>query len=277
EEDLELERQLKLLNKPAIKTIVENGDIFDCVDIYKQPAFDHPSLKDHKLQHTPYNSKDNKYLGASAFITVYGHPQLTSTQFTSSLIFVENDLNPDGSNIIKVGWTRDDFHGTGCIDIRCPGFVQVNKEMPLGANISPLSVYNGVQYGMNFLLLRQDTSTSNWWLILKDDLKSIGYWPKEIFTTMSDHANWLSFGGVAGYYGTDSKMPPMGSGHFPFEGVNKSCVFVKVKNINTNSEWVDLPPKDVSPNSHSQCYGLGSFIDTKTSYGNMFYFGGPGG
>ncbi|KAM3343877.1 hypothetical protein P3S68_025967 [Capsicum galapagoense] len=47
-EDLELERQLKPLNKPAIKTIKERyGEIYDCVDFYKQPAFDHPLLKNH--------------------------------------------------------------------------------------------------------------------------------------------------------------------------------------------------------------------------------------
>ncbi|XP_070034931.1 protein neprosin-like [Nicotiana tomentosiformis] len=44
----ELGRQLKLLNKPAIKTIkTEYGDIYDCVDFYQQPAFDHPLLKNH--------------------------------------------------------------------------------------------------------------------------------------------------------------------------------------------------------------------------------------
>ncbi|KAG9440243.1 hypothetical protein H6P81_020408 [Aristolochia fimbriata] len=53
EEDVELERQLKILNNPAIKTInTEYGDIFDCVDIHKQPTFDHPSLKNHKIKVT---------------------------------------------------------------------------------------------------------------------------------------------------------------------------------------------------------------------------------
>ncbi|XP_019234628.1 PREDICTED: uncharacterized protein LOC109215068 [Nicotiana attenuata] len=48
QEDQELEKQLKLLNKPAIKTIkTEYGDIYDCVDFYKQHAFDHPLLKNH--------------------------------------------------------------------------------------------------------------------------------------------------------------------------------------------------------------------------------------
>ncbi|XP_027775139.1 uncharacterized protein LOC114078456, partial [Solanum pennellii] len=47
-EDLELERQLKLINKPAIKTIKgKYGEIYDCVDFYKQPAFDNPLLKNH--------------------------------------------------------------------------------------------------------------------------------------------------------------------------------------------------------------------------------------
>ncbi|KAJ1423467.1 hypothetical protein SESBI_12405 [Sesbania bispinosa] len=47
----EIEAKLKVLNKPAIKTIKsEDGDIIDCVNIYKQPAFDHPALKNHTIQ-----------------------------------------------------------------------------------------------------------------------------------------------------------------------------------------------------------------------------------
>ncbi|XP_057428021.1 uncharacterized protein LOC130721273 [Lotus japonicus] len=52
--DREIEAKLKLLNKPAVKTIKsEDGDIIDCIDIYKQPAFDHPALKDHTIQKIP--------------------------------------------------------------------------------------------------------------------------------------------------------------------------------------------------------------------------------
>ncbi|KAJ9681474.1 hypothetical protein PVL29_020373 [Vitis rotundifolia] len=53
EEDMELEKQLKILNKPAVKTIRTDSDqIFDCVDIHKQPSLDHPLLKNHKVQMT---------------------------------------------------------------------------------------------------------------------------------------------------------------------------------------------------------------------------------
>ncbi|KAF8393479.1 hypothetical protein HHK36_021723 [Tetracentron sinense] len=51
---LEVDRRLKLLNKPAVKSIMsEDGDIIDCVDIYKQPAFDHPALRNHTIQMRP--------------------------------------------------------------------------------------------------------------------------------------------------------------------------------------------------------------------------------
>ncbi|KAI9106388.1 hypothetical protein K1719_021916 [Acacia pycnantha] len=41
---LDVDATLKLLNKPAVETIKsEDGDIIDCVDIFKQPAFDQPS------------------------------------------------------------------------------------------------------------------------------------------------------------------------------------------------------------------------------------------
>ncbi|XP_042404724.1 uncharacterized protein LOC121994907 [Zingiber officinale] len=50
-EEKELQIQLKSLNKPYVKSFKdEYGITFDCVDIYKQPAFDHPLLKNHTLQ-----------------------------------------------------------------------------------------------------------------------------------------------------------------------------------------------------------------------------------
>ncbi|XP_027925184.1 uncharacterized protein LOC114182502 isoform X2 [Vigna unguiculata] len=53
-EDLEYETKPNLINKTPIKTIYTKfGDIIDCVDIYKQPALDHPLLKNHKLQIKP--------------------------------------------------------------------------------------------------------------------------------------------------------------------------------------------------------------------------------
>ncbi|GAB4855803.1 hypothetical protein Ancab_024448 [Ancistrocladus abbreviatus] len=49
-----IQRHLDKINKPPVLTIVSpDGDIIDCVHRKKQPAFDHPLLKNHKIQREP--------------------------------------------------------------------------------------------------------------------------------------------------------------------------------------------------------------------------------
>ncbi|XWS33096.1 hypothetical protein CRYUN_Cryun22dG0049400 [Craigia yunnanensis] len=53
-QNMQVQTQLKLLNKPAVKSIKSpDGDIIDCIKITHQPAFDHPLLKNHTIQMTP--------------------------------------------------------------------------------------------------------------------------------------------------------------------------------------------------------------------------------
>ncbi|XP_058766089.1 protein neprosin-like [Vicia villosa] len=61
-EDLEIERELKLLNKAPVKSIYTKfGYIIDCIDINNQPAFDHSLLMNHKLQKKPsFRTKKRK-------------------------------------------------------------------------------------------------------------------------------------------------------------------------------------------------------------------------
>ncbi|XP_024008934.1 uncharacterized protein LOC18991680 [Eutrema salsugineum] len=54
EQKKELERQLKAINEPAIKSFkTQQGDILDCIDIHKQLAFDHHLLKNQSVQLKP--------------------------------------------------------------------------------------------------------------------------------------------------------------------------------------------------------------------------------
>ncbi|XVE90049.1 hypothetical protein DITRI_Ditri20bG0045400 [Diplodiscus trichospermus] len=49
-----IQKHLKNINKPAVITIESpDGDIIDCVHKRKQPALDHPLLKNHKIQKAP--------------------------------------------------------------------------------------------------------------------------------------------------------------------------------------------------------------------------------
>ncbi|KAM0933074.1 putative neprosin [Dioscorea sansibarensis] len=219
--------------------------------------------------------------------------QLSSTQFSSSLIWVVNDENIDQINQIAVGWTVnpstygdkntrlltswtvDSYEKTGCVDMRCPGFVQVSQIVTLGGAYNPVSTYNGTQHGIEIYIFR-DPMTKDWWFAYGPDRILVGYWPGKIFTGLSDHASLLDFGGTAGNnQGAD--VPPMGSGHLPIEGLGKACFFIKVRHLNSDNQFIDLPIFDISPYVSSPCYGLGLYMKTDTSYADMFFFGGTGG
>ncbi|XP_020271513.1 uncharacterized protein LOC109846677 [Asparagus officinalis] len=60
--------ELSKQNNTAIKTVQgANGEIIDCVDIYKQPAFDHPLLKNHSIELRPSFIPDMKRGNSSSY------------------------------------------------------------------------------------------------------------------------------------------------------------------------------------------------------------------
>ncbi|CAF2072939.1 BnaC01g21610D [Brassica napus] len=99
EEKKELERQLKAINKPAIKSFkTEHGVIFDCIDIHKQLAFDHPLLKNHSVQLKPATVPEG----------------ITSNNISSkvnSLLLLPDGINcPDETVIVKRTTMQDLIH-----------------------------------------------------------------------------------------------------------------------------------------------------------------------
>ncbi|GLT67863.1 hypothetical protein SLA2020_401410 [Shorea laevis] len=74
-EHLSLDQQLRILNKPHVKSIKsEVGDIFDCVDIYNQPAFHHLLLKNHKIQMKPSYYPEGLMTSNSSISSSSAHP-----------------------------------------------------------------------------------------------------------------------------------------------------------------------------------------------------------
>ncbi|KAK9148962.1 hypothetical protein Scep_007719 [Stephania cephalantha] len=72
DEDLELERQLKIINKPANVTIkTSTGDVYACVDIHQQPALDHPMLKNHKVQLRRTSSSPKEIFDMTSSTNIY--------------------------------------------------------------------------------------------------------------------------------------------------------------------------------------------------------------
>ncbi|KAF3551991.1 hypothetical protein DY000_02002438 [Brassica cretica] len=81
-----------------------NLDDFDCVDIYKQPAFQHPLLKHHKIQFATIETvlDGSIYRGAQANISLHSL-NLQENQYSKSQIWLENGPRNE-LNSIQVGW-----------------------------------------------------------------------------------------------------------------------------------------------------------------------------
>ncbi|CAL5380719.1 unnamed protein product [Camellia sinensis] len=114
----DVDKQLKHLNKPALKSIKSpDGDIIDCVHISHQPAFDHPLLKNHTIQ---WDSGGQR-IGAGGWQPVlYGRrrqDQRTGVQndrIGVITVFVDNlpwSMNPKGLFLLfsKFGVVKDVF------------------------------------------------------------------------------------------------------------------------------------------------------------------------
>ncbi|KAF8379158.1 hypothetical protein HHK36_028587 [Tetracentron sinense] len=279
--DMELERQLKLINKTTLKTIqTEYGDVIDCIDIQKQLAFDHPLLKNHKIQVQNYilifffttfiafslNTIQATWLRDYTVITaaVCLHIGLLTSFWNNIYIYIYIYIYADG------------YHKTGCWNILCPSFVKIDKEVTLGEVLTNTSAYNGIQFEM-MVLIYQDQVTGNWWFVFTEENIHVGYWPKSIFTHLAKGASQVSWGGRTSSR-PEAPSAQMGSGYFPNDNFRHACFFRQIQYINGSHalqgpelyetiEYIDKP----------DCYNLKYYGDRGNDMGCAFLFGGRGG
>jgi hypothetical protein len=95
----------------------------------------------------------------------------------------------------------------------------------------------------------------------------VGYWPKDLFGGLADHANYVTWGGYTSSPVGDPS-PPMGNGHLPG---GDSASFQDVQYVNTDGH-VSLPKPVVhSRVTDTECYQVSELVN------DQFYYGGPGG
>ncbi|PKI50950.1 hypothetical protein CRG98_028680 [Punica granatum] len=235
EEDLELERRLKVINKPARESFkqADYGAMIDCIDIYKQLAFDHPLLKNHKIQMKPGKFVDGVKKTNPVRTSLPAVPQING-----AVISIVNGLNVPGQlNNIQTGWlvnpylyknytrlftlwTADSYHKTGCYNVLCPGFLQVSMKIPLGLILRPTS----------------DKISGNWWLKFGDE--DVRYWAKSLFMTMANGASHIAWGGMV-YSPSTGGSPLMASGLFPHVGLNKTAYIAQLLFSDQQNNFLD--------------------------------------
>ncbi|KAK9733466.1 hypothetical protein RND81_04G069400 [Saponaria officinalis] len=346
--EIDLDKQYQLLRKPSTKTIqTEYGDVYDCIDFYRQPAFDHPLLKNHtfypEMRSTYTSNEDEKrcsdimanvvlkdggcpkgtvpirrvskeefykihrftnsyatsgiqpkpgthyaviqtnsnpstvtYSGEGGTFNAY-NISLEQSQYSAAEFLIQND-----DDRIKAGWmvnptVNKDNHArifgyfdagqSHCFNTLCPGFVAVRKDIYLGIPLTPLSVRGEMPYYFQ-MRIHQDIVNGNWWLNVCGE--DIGFWPKQIFTTMSNTATLVAVGGEA-YSPIDRPLPPMGNGYYPVQSMRLSAYCSHIVFVDGNHRIIDHP--ETARYTDDPHYGI---IDAGVTnpFGRLIFFGG---
>jgi hypothetical protein len=119
----------------------------------------------------------------------------------------------DGTVRFFIYFTANNYRGTGCYNVECPGFVQVSSVLPIGGFLaisSPGNIKSGT-------IAWYRDSSGNWTLLLAnpDGTYSMsGYYPAALYGSaqMSRFADTIAFGGEVFAPGSGGK-PKVGMGN----------------------------------------------------------------
>ncbi|MCL7029195.1 hypothetical protein MKW94_017866, partial [Papaver nudicaule] len=172
-------------------------------------------------------------------------------------------------------------HEQGCFNLQnCHGFLQVERSISLGQEITPVSVTGGPQYALFFSIYQEDT-TKNWWLGIGPNVNTVtwvGYWPSWLVPNLNDGAKDIAWGGLV--KGTSNgPSPQMGNGELPGGDVRTSGEFSYVQFLDPPTyTWTDTAKSKFEDYvDDSTCYE----VFTPGCFGKdqrcTFLYGGTGG
>jgi hypothetical protein len=174
------------------------------------------------------------------------------------------------NSALFIYWTADGYSKTGCYNLDCRAFVQVNNTIRLGSGFANYSVYGGAQYEV---LLSWYLYQGNWWLRIGSTW--VGYYPG----TLWGNANLARFASVIDYGGEtvgSTSWPPMGSGRFASTG-GTHAAFQRLIQFYQSSAGALANATLTGQQPSPRCYTLLLRNNSNTAYKTYFYFGGPGG
>ena len=242
-------------------------------------------------QHAIAYVEGGKYYGAKATINVWEPKIQQPNEFSLSQLWilggsfgedlnsieagwqVSPDLYGDNNTRLFTYWTSDAYQATGCYNILCSGFIQINSEIAMGASIFPISNYAGSQYDISILIWK-DPKEGNWWMQFGKEYV-LGYWPSFLFSYLADSASMIEWGGEVVNSEPDGAhtSTQMGSGHFPEEGFSKASYFKNIQVVDSTNQL--KAPKGLGTfTERSNCYDVQN--DNNGDWGTYFYYGGPG-
>ncbi|KAL9233665.1 hypothetical protein vseg_008630 [Gypsophila vaccaria] len=231
---------------------------------------------------TIYDEK-SKFFGGSGGVSIY-KPIVKSGQWSSSRIKLVN-----GFESIEAGWMVNptffkdneahlyasfNIGGTGCINLACPGFVQVPSDVAIG--ISPSSYSTVKQQIFWKVSIAKHQDDGNWWvsLIFNNENIPLGYWPQTLFTALRDGAFQVEFGGEINDPRAAEPPPGMGNGLQSVYDTALSAAFLQATVVDQSFNNID-PPNTQKFQDCSKLYTVKDAGNQGGDFGRIILFGGP--
>jgi hypothetical protein len=250
---------------------------------------DGSSSSTHEYAHARQNIAN---WGAESVLNLWNVWVEWSNEFSLSQIWVVRGSGADRQTL-EAGWqsyknkyddwnahlfiyfTPDNYGSGGCYNLDCGGFVQVDNSVYIGGGFTNASDFGGTQYVIKLLIAR-DPATGNWWLWWFDT--PVGYWPNGLFDAagLANQADTVDFGGeiVNTWPGGRHTDTDMGSGNWPSSGWRWAAYQCNIQYVDTNYFYAD--PTLSASRTNANCYDIALTDDSGGSWGDYFYFGGPG-
>ncbi|CAH2058293.1 unnamed protein product [Thlaspi arvense] len=168
----------------------------------------------------------------------------------------------------------DAYDVTGCYNLQCSGFIQTSRTVVIGGTIAPVSIFEGSQFEIIISVWKVNPKYGNWWLSLGSNHSLVGYWPAEIFTSLSS-ADTVQWGGEIVNTQSSGRhtTTQMGSGHFLGEGFGKVSYLRNVEILENNNSFQPVQNVQVRV-SNSRFYDIRN--KSREDWASYIFYGGPG-
>jgi hypothetical protein len=189
----------------------------------------------------------------------YGLKSQYSTEDSELFIFYTANGYGYGGKQIKGCWNKE-----------CAAFMQTNYDWCLGCTFPHYSTTQGTQYEVH---VGYQLYQGNWWLDVNGEW--IGYYPGTLYEggQLSKNALYIDYGGET--ISAEPWWPFMGSGHFASTRY-KSAAYHRLMQYWDSAGRLHTASLSGRTNA-TNCYTIDGPYDGGASWGQYFFFGGPGG